>query len=141
MSGRARNPQLYAEIERLLRSSTLPRYQIAVECGTHAETVYRHAKKLGILPKARSRGLSLKGVQRREIGAKYGWLRDGARTPSALKAHRAMIEHDCFHGNPAHVEALRDAAKAFDALLKAERQKGRRGIHVPSRRERERRAS
>lgn len=53
-----------------------------------------------------------------------------ATTPSAIKAHRAMIEHDCFGQNASRIRLVREAAREFDqweARQKAEQSRTKAG--------------
>jgi hypothetical protein len=97
----------------------------------------RQGKKAKYTPRA-------PGRRRQQSPGVAHRLKD-AKTPSALAAHRAALEHDYFRGNPVRVAALREAAADFDALMEREKQarpKGRDGrargkaINVPRSRRR-----
>lgn len=129
-----------AMVEERLRARNCSRSAIAREVGVSGAAVLRIARYLGIEPLARTqmniraaRKLRPVKQRRRQRKSAYPWLLRGARTPEALKQHRARIERDCWPGAPEHVKALRAAAREYDRwnkhLVKPE-------IHVPSRAER-----
>lgn len=127
-------------VEERLRARNCSRSAIAREVGVSPDAVLRIARALGIgtLPREQmnikaARKLRPTGNRRRPRLPAYPWLLRGAKTPAALREHRASIERDCWPTAPEHVKALREAAREYDGWVK---RLAKPKTHVPSRAER-----